>query len=57
MVNKNNLYLKSSENNGISQIRDILNENGEFLKQPFSKLYKYKKAFQHDRYKKLSTVK
>ncbi len=32
MVNKNYLYLKSWENNGISQIRDILNENGEFLK-------------------------
>ncbi len=32
MVNKNYPYLKSWENNGISQIRDILNENGEFLK-------------------------
>ncbi len=32
MVNTNYLYLKSWENNGISQIRDILNENGEFLK-------------------------
>ncbi len=31
MVNKNYLYLKSWENNGISQFRDILNENGEFL--------------------------
>ncbi len=31
MVNKNYLYLKSWENNGISQVRDILNENGEFL--------------------------
>ncbi len=32
MVNKNYLYLKSWENNGISPIRDILNDNGEFLK-------------------------
>ncbi len=31
MVNKNYLYLKSWENNGISQVRDILNENGEFF--------------------------
>ncbi len=31
MVNKNYLYLKSWENNGISQVRYILNENGEFL--------------------------
>ncbi len=31
MVNKNYLYLKNWENNGISQVRDILNENGEFL--------------------------
>ncbi len=31
MVNKNYLYLKSWENNGISQVRDILNENAEFL--------------------------
>ncbi len=30
-VNKNYLYLKSWENNGISQIRDVLNEIGEFL--------------------------
>ncbi len=48
MVNKNYLYLKSWENNGISQVRDMLNENGEFFTheelnkniiiQPFSKL-------------------
>ncbi len=32
MINKTYLYLKSWQNNGISQITDILNENGEFLK-------------------------
>ncbi len=29
MVNKKYLYLKSWENNGVSQVRDILNERGE----------------------------
>ncbi len=31
IVNKIFLYLTSWENNAISQVRDILNENGEFL--------------------------
>ncbi len=48
------------------EVKDVLKDsdwpNAEtitkntILHQPFSKLYKYKKAFQHHGYKKLSTV-
>ncbi len=63
MVNKNYLNLKSWENNGISQIRDILNEIDEFLKHEalkqkyniittFPQTIQVQKAFQHNGYKK-----
>ncbi len=66
MVNKTYLYFKSWENNGILQVRDILNENGEFLKHEelkqkynititFLQTIQVQKAFHHHGYKYLSS--